>query len=94
MINNDDLIYLSKLAKIPIKNKDIKKFQEQISEIISFIDLLSEVDTTNVDPFFEVNDLSNIFRDDKECDIDFDKDIIGFNAISFDSDYFKIDKVL
>ncbi len=94
MINENDLIYLSKLAKIPLKKEDIQKFQKQISEIISFVNLLSEVDTTDIDSFFEVNNLVNIFREDNIVDIDFDKTIIGINAISFEKDFFKIDKVL
>ena len=94
MIKEDDLIYLSKLAKIPLKKEDVVRFQKQISEIISFVNLLSEVDTTDIDSFFEVNSLVNVFREDKVEDIDFDKNTIGTNAISFEKNFFKIDKVL
>lgn len=94
MINKDDLIYLSKLAKIPINKNVIDEFKEQISEIISFISILSEVDTAGIDPFFEVNGLENVLREDIVQKIDFDKSLFGYNAISFDHSYFKINKIL
>lgn len=35
-----------------------------IANILTYIDMLGELDTGNVEPTYQVNDLQNVFRDD------------------------------
>jgi aspartyl/glutamyl-tRNA(Asn/Gln) amidotransferase C subunit len=57
-----DLDKLSKLANLPIKKND--KLLKDLQEISHHFDILQKIDTDNVEPLYQVNDLKNIYRQD------------------------------
>ena len=93
MITKKDIIHIAKLCNIEIKENEISKFQNQLAQIIEYINILNEVDTKNVDSFFEVNDLSTILREDI-ADTSLGFEDIKRNAINTDKTQIKVNKVL
>lgn len=63
-----DVEHVAKLARLTLTASEIAKFQKQLSAIISYIDELSEVDTTSVEPTSQTTGLENVSRSD-EIDI-------------------------
>lgn len=57
--------HVAKLAKLSLPKEDIKKYKEQLSEVISYVEELSEVDTEGVDPTSQTTGLENVTREDK-----------------------------
>mgnify|MGYP001558950760 CR=1 FL=1 len=41
---------IAQLARLEINSSDAKVYSEQLSKILGYVDLLSEVDTNNIDP--------------------------------------------
>jgi aspartyl-tRNA(Asn)/glutamyl-tRNA(Gln) amidotransferase subunit C len=61
----DDVTHVAKLASLPLTEDEIKKFQKQLSVVISYIDELSEVDTSDTEPTSQTTGLENVFRNDE-----------------------------
>lgn len=55
---------VAKLANLILTPQEEEKFSEQLSKILGYIEELNSVDTSNVDPTFNVIDKSNILRED------------------------------
>lgn len=60
-----DVKHIAKLANLPITNDEEKKLESQLSETLSYVDILTKVDTQNVEPTAHVTGLENITREDK-----------------------------
>jgi len=64
-ISLDVVKHIAKLARIKLSENDVKKFQEQFVQIISYFDRLNEVDTRDVEPTSQVTGLVNKLREDE-----------------------------
>lgn len=62
--STQDVEQLSKLANLPLTEKQKEKFSTQLSKILDFFGKLQEVDTDNVEPFLGVKG-SKPLREDK-----------------------------
>ena len=54
----------AKLARLAVSEAEKDSFSRQLSEILSYIEKLNELDTSKIEPTSHVLDLSNVFRDD------------------------------
>lgn len=59
-----DVTRIATLANLPLTDKEIKKFEKQLTETLSYIESLSEIDTNNVEPTSHVTGLENVTRED------------------------------
>jgi aspartyl-tRNA(Asn)/glutamyl-tRNA(Gln) amidotransferase subunit C len=57
--------HVAQLAKLPLTDDDLEKFEKQLGEILDLVNNLQKVDTSNVQPTNQVTGLTNIFREDK-----------------------------
>lgn len=55
---------VAKLANLPLTPDEESLYGEQLSKILEYVDQLNEVDTSNVDPVYNVTGLENVFRGD------------------------------
>lgn len=56
--------HIAKLANLPLSPSEEKKFEKQLSDILSYVEKLNEVDTKNVKETSQVTGLKNVTRDD------------------------------
>lgn len=56
--------HVAKLANLPLTDQEIKQFEPQLEETLSYIDQLNEVDTKNVEPTSNLTGLKNIVDED------------------------------
>ncbi|MBI4058098.1 Asp-tRNA(Asn)/Glu-tRNA(Gln) amidotransferase subunit GatC [Candidatus Microgenomates bacterium] len=64
-ITKDTVAHVAKLANLPINDKEVKKLSDQLSETISFVEQLNEINTSNKESTQSVTGLSNITRPDE-----------------------------
>ena len=55
-----------KIAKLSFEEKEIEKFQIELNDILKYIDMLNEVDTSEVKPLVYINEAVNNFREKEE----------------------------
>ena len=65
-----DIKHIADLARLELSDKEIQKYGSQLSAILDYIDQLSEVDTSGIEPTAQVTGLVNVYREDKAEDWD------------------------
>jgi aspartyl-tRNA(Asn)/glutamyl-tRNA(Gln) amidotransferase subunit C len=60
-----DVGHVAKLANLLLKHGEKEKFEKQLSEILSYIKKLKEVDVKNVETTSQVTGLENVTRQDE-----------------------------
>jgi len=56
--------HVASLAKLKITSEEKSKYIKQLSDVVSYISELSDVDTSNVEPTSQTTGLTNVFRED------------------------------
>lgn len=64
-ISIDMVKHISGLARLPIKEEDLVKFQKELTAILELFDKLKKIDTEGVIPTNQVAGLENVFREDE-----------------------------
>ncbi len=91
---NDELVdKLASLAKLEFEADKKKEIIKDLTQIISFVEKLNEIDTSGVEPLIFMTDEVNVLRKD-EVKHDITHEEALMNAPKKDSDYFKAPKVL
>lgn len=65
IISKEEVKKIAKLSNLSISG-DEEKFSELLSDTISYIDILNELDTENVSETYQVTGLSNVFQGGSE----------------------------
>ncbi len=65
MLSDDQVKHVAKLARIKLTDEEVKKFGPQLSKVLDYMDILSEVDTKNVAETSQVTGLSNVMEKDE-----------------------------
>jgi len=63
MFTEKDIEKLSELVKLPISEAEKKKLAGMLSQTTEYMDMLNELDTSEVKPTYQVTGLSNVFQD-------------------------------
>lgn len=59
-----DVKKIAKLANLPLKEDEIEPLERALEETLTYINILEEVDTKNIQPTSQVTGLENITRED------------------------------
>ncbi len=92
-ITSADVDKIAKLAKLDLSEDEREKLTSQLSDIISYVEKLSKLDTKDVEPLAHVNDLMNVFRKD-EPRPSIEKEDVFKNSPQNDNEFFLVPKVL
>ena len=90
---NIDVSHVAKLANLPLKPVEKEKFEKQLSDILSYVKKLKEVDTKNVETTSQVTGLENVTRED-ETSSSLTQEAALSNAKSTHNGLFKIKAIL
>ena len=64
-LTKEQVRHIAQLANLQLKDKEVTKFQKQLSDVLGYIDVLNELDTSKVKPTAQVTGLQNVFREDE-----------------------------
>lgn len=92
-ITDETVNHIAHLARLEFEGDKKVAIKQDLENIISFMEVLQEVDTENVEPLIFMNDEINKLREDIPQVTISQKDALK-NAPKKDSDYFRIPKVL
>ncbi|TAE00037.1 MAG: Asp-tRNA(Asn)/Glu-tRNA(Gln) amidotransferase subunit GatC [Bacteroidetes bacterium] len=92
-VDHDTIAKLAHLSRLTFNDQDEEKMIRSLNEILSWVEQLEEIDTTNVEPLRHMTEEMNAFRKDEVLEpLAHEKGLI--NAPKRDSDYFRVPKVL
>ena len=63
-ISLKEVEHIAELARIELTEEEKKKFSDELSDVLSYVEQLQEVDTKNVEPVSQVTGLVNVVRED------------------------------
>lgn len=92
-ISEEIVEHIAHLARLEFEGDKKQAIKQDMENIISFMNKLSEVPTDNVEPLIFMNDEYNKLREDVAV-VTITQDEGLKNAPKKDSDYFRIPKVL
>lgn len=81
------------LARLEFDEKSKEEIIGDMNRMLSFVDKLNELDTTNVEPLIYMTDEVNVMRDDEPV-VTITQEEALKNAPKRDSDYYKAPKVI
>lgn len=61
----EEVQHVAHLARLRLSDEELAKLQGELSHILGYIDMLSEVDVSDVAPTAQVTDLANVMREDE-----------------------------
>ena len=64
-ISHDDVLHLAQLSSLQLADNEIDALQQDIGNILGYIEQLGELDTTGVQPTYQVTGLENVWRNDE-----------------------------
>ena len=93
-ISRDDVQHLAQLSSLALSDQEVDSLRTDIAGILDYIDQLQELDTSGVEPTYQVTDLDNVWRDDIVDDYGINReDLIGLAPAS-QNGQIKVPKVL
>ena len=84
---------IAELAKLTLTDEEKAMFQEQLSAILDYAEMLQQVDTTDVPPTASAIPLKNVMRSDV-VRLSLDNEDALFNAPEAEAGSFKVRAVL
>lgn len=60
----DQVRKVAKLANLPLSSEEEVKYSGQLSKILDYIEQLNKVDTSDIEPTYNVSGLSNVMAKD------------------------------
>ncbi|WP_338966225.1 Asp-tRNA(Asn)/Glu-tRNA(Gln) amidotransferase subunit GatC [Fusobacterium vincentii] len=65
-LTKEEVLKIAKLSKLSFEEIEIERFQIELNDILKYIDMLNEVDTSKVQPLVYINETVNNFREKEE----------------------------
>ncbi len=65
MLTIDQVKHVAKLANLPITDEEVEKYSDQLSKILGYIEQLNSVDTSHVEPTFNVSNQTDVYHPDE-----------------------------
>lgn len=91
---NDALVQqLADLARLEFNDQEKVEIRGELQRMITFVEKLNELDTSNVKPLLHLTDDYNVFREDKVIP-GISREEALQNAPSATEEYFKVPKII
>jgi len=66
MIKREEVQHIAKLARLGLTEKEIVKFQRELSSILDYVEKLKKVDVAEIEATSHPQELENVMREDIE----------------------------
>lgn len=92
-ISRDEVIKVSLLGRLLLSEEEIETMTAQLGQILTYMELLDEVDTNQVEPMAHAVEVSDVFRSD-HVGASLARDRVLANAPEHDQECYRVPAVL
>lgn len=92
-LSTEDAAKIAKLARLDLAPEKLELFAGQFNDILGYMELLGEVDTSDVAPLYSPSEHSTVFREDK-VQKRYERDDVLSNAPETDGEFFVVPKIV
>jgi aspartyl-tRNA(Asn)/glutamyl-tRNA(Gln) amidotransferase subunit C len=78
-LTRDEVLHIAELARLGLSDAEVERYQEQLSDILTYAERLQQVDLSAISPSASAQALTNVLRADEVAD-SFPRDAILANA--------------
>lgn len=93
-ITTQDVQYLAQLSNLWLDDSEVESMRTDIENILGYVAQLGELDTTGVEPTYQVTDLENVWREDEVDNYGVSREQLLSLAPDADKNQIKVPKVL
>ncbi len=93
-ITTDEIRHVASLAKIAVTDQEVEKLARELDTILGYVRQLDAVDTTGLEPTYQVTGLQNVKRADTIVDYGVSHDELMHNVPHKRDGYIEVPKVL
>lgn len=93
-ISISDVHYVASLSKIAVTDDEATKLQGELAVILDYVQQLNDLDTSGVEPTYQVSGLTNVDREDVIIEYGVDQQSLLHNAPHSQDNQIKVPKVL
>jgi len=93
-ISRSDVQHLAQLSNLQLSEDEVGPLQADLENIVGYFKQLDELDTSDVEPTYQVTDLENVWRGDTVDTYGIDKAALLALAPSSEAEQIKVPKVL
>lgn len=93
-ISINDVRYIATLSKIAVSDDEANKLSSELDRILGYVRQLDELDTTGIEPTYQVTGLVNVDRVDEIIDYGISQQALLQNAPHTQDNQIKVPKVL
>lgn len=93
MLSKEDVIKISKLARIALTDEEVEKFRTQLSTVLDYVEELKTVNVEGLEEVSQVTGLVNVQRDDKVVTAE-NHEAIFSQAPEMKDGYYKVKAIL
>jgi len=92
-ITRKEVEHVAKLARLALREEEVEQLTRQLSDILTYVEKLNELDTKDVEPTSHVLPVRNVLREDEVSgSIDRGKALV--NAPDRTEEFFRVPKVI
>lgn len=92
MITIKDVEHVAKLARLELTEEEKEMFTHQLGDVLTHVEKMNEVDTTNVEPMNHPIDFANVMREDVKIYENTREELMQ-NAPDIEGEFFKVPKI-
>lgn len=93
MLSRDDVKKVAVLGRLNLTEEELDEFTGQLGQILGYVDVLNELDVTDVEPLAHAADVTNVLRPD-ETRPSLDREAALANAPKSDGKFFLVPQIL
>lgn len=90
----EDVHHLARLSQLQLDDAEVSALQSELEGILTYIDTLSEINTDDVEPTYQVTGLENVWVDDEVDTYGLDRNDLIDMAPDATDNQVKVPKVL
>ncbi len=92
-ITIEEVKHIAKLSKLNIPDNELEYYLSEMDKMINHFNILSKVDTSDVQPMTHVNTMTNVYRQDEPKDSLTTKEALKNSSETF-GQFIKIPKII
>ena len=93
-IKREDILHLANLSEFRLSESEVESLGGDLSGIIKYISQLDELDTSDVEPTYQVFEMENVWRDDEILPQEADREALLALTKEEKDNQIKVPKVL
>ncbi|MEW6087903.1 MAG: Asp-tRNA(Asn)/Glu-tRNA(Gln) amidotransferase subunit GatC [bacterium] len=92
-VNKEIVQKIARLANIYFKEEELEISTKELNQILNYVEKLSSLDTSAINPTFQVTPIENIYRNDiAQKSLDLENTLP--NAPEKEGEFFKVPKII